>query len=131
MGYLEGTDLYNGMADVVVTDGFVGNVVLKVSEGMAEAIIGILKEKIRASMRAKMGYLLLSGVFKALSRMVDYSEYGGAPLVGVDGVWIICHGKSNERAIKSAIVQAKGFVGKNVNGRIKDAHAGIRVPYEE
>jgi glycerol-3-phosphate acyltransferase PlsX len=68
-----------------------------------------------------MGYLLLSGVFKALSRMVDYSEYGGAPLVGVDGVCIICHGKSNERAIKNAIIQAKGFVGKNISERIKDA----------
>ena len=120
-GYLEGTDLYNGMADVVVTDGFVGNVVLKVSEGMAEAIIGILKEKISASMRAKLGYLLLSPVFKGLARMVDYSEYGGAPLVGVNGVCIICHGKSNERAIKNAIMQAKRFVGTNVNGYIKDA----------
>lgn len=121
MGYIEGTDLYNGMADVVITDGFVGNVALKVSEGMAEAILGILKEKVAGSIRAKMGYLLLSGVFKALSRMVDYSEIGGAPLVGVDGVCIICHGKSNERAIKNAIVQAKGFVGKNISGRIKDA----------
>ncbi len=120
-GYLEGMDLYNGTADVVVTDGFVGNVALKVSEGVAEAILGILKEKIRASRRAKIGYLLLSPVFKALSRMVDYSEYGGAPLVGVDGVCIICHGKSNERAIRSAILQAKGFVGTNVNGHIKDA----------
>ena len=121
MGYVEGTDLYNGTADVVVTDGFVGNVALKVSEGVAEAIIGILKEKIAGSIRAKMGYLLLSGVFKALSRTVDYSEYGGAPLVGVDGVCIICHGKSNERAIKNAILQAKDFVGNELNGHIKDA----------
>jgi len=122
-GYVEGTDLYNGMADVVVTDGFVGNVVLKVSEGMAEAIVGILKEKIARSTRAKIGYKLMAGVFKTLFRMVDYSEYGGAPLVGVDGVCVICHGKSNERAIKNAIMQAKGFVGKNVNGHIKDAMA--------
>ncbi len=121
VGYIEGTDLYNGAVDVAVADGFVGNVVLKVSEGMAEAIMGILKEKIRASFKAKMGYRLLSGVFDALSRMVDYAEYGGAPLVGVDGVSIICHGKSKARAIESAIVQAKNFVGKNVNERIKDA----------
>jgi glycerol-3-phosphate acyltransferase PlsX len=121
MGCIEGTDLYNGAADVVVADGFVGNVALKVSEGMAEAILGALKEKIRGSVRARMGYPLLSGVFKALSRMVDYAEYGGAPLVGVDGVCVICHGKSNARAIKSAIVQAKGFVGTNVNERIKGA----------
>jgi glycerol-3-phosphate acyltransferase PlsX len=123
-GYIEGTDLYNGMADVVVTDGFVGNVALKVSEGVAEAIITILKEKIEASMRGKVGYLLLSDVLKGLSRTMDYSEYGGAPLVGVDGVCIICHGKSKERAIKNAIMQAKGFVGKNINERIKDAMAG-------
>jgi glycerol-3-phosphate acyltransferase PlsX len=121
MGYIEGTDLYNGMADVVITDGFVGNVALKVSEGVAETIIAILKEKISASLKAKMGYLLMSGVFRELARTVDYSEIGGAPLLGVDGVCVICHGKSNERAIKNAIAQAKGFIGKNINERIKDA----------
>lgn len=121
MGYIEGTELYNGMADVVVTDGFVGNVALKVSEGVAEAVIAILKERIGASVRGKVGYLLLADVFKALSKMVDYSEYGGAPLVGVDGVCIICHGKSKERAIKNAIGQATRFAAKNVTEHVKDA----------
>ncbi len=121
IGYIEGTDLYNGVADVVITDGFVGNVALKISEGIAETITSFLKERIGHSVRGKMGYMLLSNVFKELSSMVDYSEYGGAPLVGVDGVTIICHGKSNARAIKNAIAQARGFIGKNVNERIKDA----------
>ncbi len=121
MGYIEGTDLYNGTADVMITDGFVGNVALKISEGIGEAIAGFFKEKIGQNIRRRLGYLLLKDVFKAFSRMVDYSEYGGAPLVGVNGVCIICHGKSNQRAIKNAILQAKGFIGKNMNERIRDA----------
>ena len=120
-GYVEGNDLYNGKTDVVVTDGFVGNVALKVSEGIAELMVAFLKERIGKSTKSKMGYLLLSDVFKALSKATDYSEYGGMPLVGVDGICIICHGKSNERAIKNAVIQAKGFVGKNLNGHIRDA----------
>ena len=121
LGYVEGTDLYNGAADVVVTDGFVGNVALKVSEGVAEVMIALLKEQVAGSAKAKMGYLLLSDVFKALTKTGDYSEYGGVPLVGVDGICIICHGKSNEQAIKNAILQAKNFVGKDLNEHIKDA----------
>ncbi len=121
VGYVEGTDLYNGTTDVVVTDGFVGNVALKVSEGVAELLIGLLKDRIGQSTRGKMGYLLLSDTFRALSKTGDYSEYGGFPLVGVDGVCIICHGRSNERAIKNAILQARNFVGKRLNEHIKDA----------
>jgi glycerol-3-phosphate acyltransferase PlsX len=117
LGYVEGNDLYNGTTDVVVTDGFVGNVALKVSEGVAEVLIALLKEQIARSANAN----LLSDVFKALSRTGDYSEYGGMPLVGVDGVCIICHGKSNERAIKNAILKAKNLVGKHLNEHIRDA----------
>jgi glycerol-3-phosphate acyltransferase PlsX len=121
LGYVEGTDLYNGTADVVVADGFVGNVALKVSEGVAEVMIALLKEEVTGSARAKMGYLLLSDAFKALSRTGDYSEYGGVPLIGVDGICIICHGKSNEQAIKNAILQAKNFASNRLNEHIKDA----------
>jgi phosphate acyltransferase len=122
VGYIEGTDLYNGMADVVVTDGFVGNVALKVSEGVAEAVVSFLKERMGGwNARRKMGYLLLSDVFKALSRMVDYSEVGGAPLLGIDGPCIICHGKSKARAIKNAILRTEEYIGKNISGHIKDA----------
>jgi glycerol-3-phosphate acyltransferase PlsX len=114
---VEGTDTYNGTADVTVTDGFVGNVVLKVSEGVAEATLTILKEGIQ---RAGLASSPLSDAIGEISRTLDYSEYGGAPLLGVDGICIICHGKSKERAIKNAILQAKGFIGKSVNERIKD-----------
>jgi glycerol-3-phosphate acyltransferase PlsX len=120
IGYVEGTDMYNGNANVVVSDGFVGNVVVKVSEGVAETLNTFLKENIRKSFRRKMGYLLLKDTFEELARKMDYSEYGGAPLLGVDGICIICHGKSNERAIKNAIVLAKGFIEKNLNEAIKE-----------
>ena len=91
------------------------------TEGVAEAITGYLKERIRRSLRNRLGYLLLSDLIKELARMVDYSEYGGAPLLGIDGVCIICHGKSNERAIKNAVRMASEFVNKNLTGHIKDA----------
>jgi phosphate acyltransferase len=115
LGYVEGTDLHNGRVDVVVTDGFVGNVALKTSEGTAEVITRFLKDKIRSSLRRKLGYLLIADVFRDLARAVDYAEYGGAPLLGVDGVSIICHGKSNERAIKNAVRIASEFVEKKLN----------------
>lgn len=120
IGYVEGTDMCNGNADVVVSDGFVGNVVVKVSEGVAEILNTFLKENIRKSFRKKLGYLLLKDTFEELARKMDYSEYGGAPLLGVDGICIICHGKSNERAIKNAIVLAKSFIEKNLNEAIKE-----------
>lgn len=119
-GYVEGTDVYNGTTDVVVCDGFVGNVALKVSEGIAEAITAFLKERIMKSSRRKLGYLFLSDVFKELARTVDYSEYGGAPLVGVNGVSIICHGKSTEKAIKNAVGMAKDFASKKIHQHLTE-----------
>ncbi|HVN23606.1 MAG TPA: phosphate acyltransferase PlsX [Syntrophorhabdales bacterium] len=121
VGYVEGTDMYNGSTDVVVSDGFVGNVALKISEGIAEAITSFLKERIVKSYRRKLGYFLLSDVFKELARTVDYSEYGGAPLVGVNGASIICHGKSNEKAIKNAIAMARDFAAKKISTHLSDA----------
>ncbi len=88
IGYVEGTDLYNGNADVVVSDGFVGNVALKISEGIAESFLTFFKDRIRDSLRMKLGYLLLNDLFRDLAKKVDYSEYGGAPLLGEDGVCI-------------------------------------------
>jgi phosphate acyltransferase len=120
VGYVEGTDLNNGRVDVVVTDGFVGNVALKTSEGTAEAIGRFLKDRIGSSFRRKLGYLLLGDVFRELSRAVDYAEYGGAPLLGVDGVSIICHGRSNERAIKNAVRIAAEFAEKKLNTHMNE-----------
>jgi phosphate acyltransferase len=120
IGYLEGTDMHNASADVVLSDGFVGNVALKISEGVAELLMGLFKEGINKNFRRKVGYLLMKDVFKEITKKLDYSEMGGAPLLGVDGVTVICHGKSNEKAIKNAIALAKGFVEKNLNESIKE-----------
>ncbi len=121
IGYVEGDDITSGRADVVVTDGFVGNIALKVGEGMSEFFLNFFKEHIKKSFKYKVGYLLLKDAFKSLKKKTDYAETGGAPLLGVDGVCIICHGKSNKKAIRNAIVLAKQFVEKNLNGSIQDA----------
>ena len=106
VGYTEGRDIYNANVDVVVCDGFVGNVVLKVSEGLAEAIGAILKEEFGSRLLSKLGYLLARPALKAFKKKVDYAEYGGAPLLGVQGTVMICHGSSNPQAIMNAIKMA-------------------------
>lgn len=121
LGYIEGNNVHNGHVDVVVCDGFVGNIALKITEGVAESLMTFLKENIEKSLKKKIGYLLMKEIFDELAKKTDYSEYGGAPLLGVDGVSIICHGRSNERAIKNAISMAAGYVKKNLNESIKDA----------
>ncbi len=120
LGYIEGNHVHNGYADVVVCDGFVGNIALKITEGVAESLMSFLRESIEKSLKKKIGYLLMKEIFNELAKKTDYSEYGGAPLLGVDGVCIICHGRSNERAIMSAISMAAEFVKKNLNESIKD-----------
>jgi glycerol-3-phosphate acyltransferase PlsX len=106
VGYSEGRDIYNAHVDVVVCDGFVGNVVLKVSEGLAEAIGAILREEFGSRLLSKLGYLLVRPALKAFKKKVDYAEYGGAPLLGVQGTAMICHGSSNPQAIMNAIKMA-------------------------
>ena len=118
LGYVEGTDMYNGRTDVVVSDGFVGNIALKISEGVAELIFEFFREGIRKSLKAKIGYALLKDIFKEFQKKADYSETGGAPLLGVDGVSIICHGKSNAKAMRNAILLAKKFVEKGLRQSI-------------
>jgi glycerol-3-phosphate acyltransferase PlsX len=113
VGYVEGNDMYTGHVDVVVTDGFVGNVALKISEGTAEVFLNYFREVIAKSWKMKAGYLLLKEAFDQLARRTDYSEYGGAPLLGVDGTVIICHGRSNEKAVKNAIAMAKRLAENN------------------
>jgi len=114
-GYIEGRDIYNGNVDVVACDGFVGNVVLKTSEGLADSIGNMLKEEMAGSFLAKMGYLLAKKSFKNIKKRIDYSEYGGAPLLGINGVGFICHGGSNSKAIKNAIRYAGEYVKNNIN----------------
>ncbi len=109
VGYVEGGDVYNGSVDVVVCDGFVGNVLLKVSEGLAVAIGTMLKQEIQGRFFAKIGYLLSKPAFAAFKKRTDPSEYGGAPLLGIAGAGIVCHGSSDAVAISTAIRQAGGY----------------------
>lgn len=119
IGNVEGRDLYNGHADVIVCDGFVGNVALKVSEGLVEVIRHLLKESLEASISGKLGYLLSRSAFADFKKRLDYSEYGGAPLLGVKGCTIICHGRSNANAIKNAIRVGAEFAASNLNARLE------------
>src|SRR4029077_6915478 len=107
------------MEDDVVCDGFVGNVVLKFAEGLAEAVVGLIKDQVQAHPLAKLGGLFLRGTLKEVHKKMDYAEYGGAPLLGVNGVCIVCHGKSNPKAIFNAIRMADEFTRKGTNEQIK------------
>jgi glycerol-3-phosphate acyltransferase PlsX len=118
IGNVEGRDIFQGDVDVIVCDGFVGNVCLKVSEGLAEAIMSMLRTEISESFMAKMGYLLAQKAFNNFRKKVDYAEYGGAPLLGVNGTGIICHGRSNAKAIKNAIKVAAEMIRSKVNDHI-------------
>lgn len=120
IGNVEGRDVYTGGADVIVCDGFIGNVALKISEGLSDAIIQFLKREIMSSSLGKLGYLLLKPSFARFRKKVDYAEYGGAPLLGVNGISIICHGRSSGRAIKNAIRVAKESYNRGVNRHIKE-----------
>jgi len=118
IGNVEGRDLYTGHADVIVCDGFIGNVALKVSEGMVDVFKHMLKEALSSTVTAQVGYLLSRSAFQDFKRRIDYSEYGGAPLLGVKGVTIICHGRSNDNAIKNAIRVAAEFASERVQDRL-------------
>ncbi len=119
IGNIEGDEIYRGKADVVVCDGFVGNVVLKVSESIPDIIAEFLREEIRKSLWYKIGFLLAKPAFRVLKTKTDYSEFGGAPLLGVNGACIISHGRSNANAIKNAIIKALKFSKEKVNDKIE------------
>ena len=118
-GNVEGADIFNGSTDVVVCDGFIGNLVLKTSEGVASTISFFIKDYIRKSPIAITGALLMKRVFKLLKKEIDYAEIGGAPLIGIKGCAIVSHGKSNAKAIKNAIFQAIRYVDTGVNEHIE------------
>lgn len=119
IGNVEGRDIPKGTADVVVCDGFVGNVVLKFAEGMGETLVALIKEHVRADPLSRLGGLILRGTLKGVHKRMDYAEYGGAPLLGVNGVCIICHGKSSPKAIFNAIRVAAEFVHQRTNEHIR------------
>ncbi len=115
IGYVEGRHLNSGAVDVMVCDGFVGNVALKISEGLWEMIHTILKWEAQDNIRAKVAYFLMGRVMRRLEKRVDYSEYGGAPLLGVNGNCVICHGHSNAKAIMNAILLAQNMAKNRLN----------------
>ena len=126
IGNVEGRDLYNGQADVIVCDGFVGNVALKTSEGLVEAVRFLLKESLQSTITSQVGAILSKRAFADFKRRLDYSEYGGAPLLGVKGVCIIGHGSSNANAIKNAIRVATQFAETKINAKIEQEIAHKR-----
>jgi glycerol-3-phosphate acyltransferase PlsX len=119
VGNVEGRDLYNGSVDVIVCDGFVGNVALKVSEGLVGAVRSMLKESLQANLTRQVGYLLSRRAFNEFKKRLDYSEYGGVPLLGIKGVAIVGHGSSNATAIKNAIHVAAEFARSGLNDIIQ------------
>lgn len=119
VGNAEGNQVFDGSVDVIVCDGFIGNILLKTSEGVADAIGKIIKKQVKKSPLAIAGSVLMKSVFKILKKQVSYDEYGGAPLLGVNGCVIISHGKSNAKAIKNAIFQAINFADSNINTAIQ------------
>jgi len=118
-GNLEGRDILKGKADVVVCDGFVGNIILKFAESINSFLRKSISRKIKVNPFAKVGALLLKPAFSDLRKKLDYAEYGGAPLLGVNGVSIICHGGSSAKAIKNAVVMARTMVAEKVNEHIE------------
>lgn len=118
VGNVEGRDVFTGDVDVVVCDGFTGNVVLKVAEGLGEMVVGMLKEEARQSPLYGAGLVLAKGAFLNVKRKVDYSEHGGAPLLGVNGACLICHGRSTAKAIGNAIRFADSYASSDVISRI-------------
>jgi len=120
IGNIEGNDIFNGSVDVVACDGFIGNIMLKTAEGVADTIGKIIKDNLRRSLVSITGAVLMRKVFKNLKLKVDYAEYGGAPLIGVKAPVIIAHGKSNAKAMQNAIFQAIAAADSNLNQDIED-----------
>jgi phosphate acyltransferase len=119
IGNVEGRDVYSGNADVVVCDGFIGNVALKISEGVADTIKKLLFKEISGSFWGRLAYPLIAAPLLKLKRRIDYAEFGGAPLLGVNGITMICHGRSSAKAIKNAIRRATGLAEAHVDALIQ------------
>ncbi|HEV2305420.1 MAG TPA: phosphate acyltransferase PlsX [Candidatus Acidoferrales bacterium] len=119
IGNVEGKDFFKGDVDVIVCDGFIGNIVLKISEGLVEHVGGMLKKALKSSLSAQMGYVLSRRAFGDFRKKIDYSEYGGVPLLGVRGITVIGHGRSNSNAIKNAIRVAAELCRAQANEKIE------------
>jgi glycerol-3-phosphate acyltransferase PlsX len=126
VGNVEGRDLYNGKVDVIVADGFVGNVALKISEGVANLVRSALRESLKATITRQVGALLSRSAFTDFKKRLDHTEYGGAPLLGVKGVCIITHGSSNGNAMKNAVRVAAEFAERGINESIERGLAALK-----
>jgi glycerol-3-phosphate acyltransferase PlsX len=131
VGNVEGRDLYNGRVDVIVCDGFVGNVALKISEGLVETVRYLLRQSLSATITSQMGALLSRRAFADFKKRLDYSEYGGAPLLGVKGVCIISHGSASANAVKNALRVAGEFATRGTNGAIEQELATVHARNHE
>ena len=120
VGNAEGRDIFTGDLDVVVCDGFVGNIVVKMSEGLAASLLRMLKRLLTSGFLPALGASLAKGAFKRFAQTLDYAEYGGAPLLGLQGLAIVCHGRSNAKAIESAVSMGGTFVKKGTNARLAE-----------
>jgi phosphate acyltransferase len=120
IGNIEGRDFFTGKADIIVCDGFVGNVSLKLMEGLAVSLTKILREEVKKSWLARAGFLLGIRALKRFGRRIDYAEYGGAPLLGLKGIGIVCHGSSNSKAITNAVIMAGEFIRNRANQLLID-----------
>jgi glycerol-3-phosphate acyltransferase PlsX len=127
IGNVEGRDVYTGVADVIVCDGFTGNVALKISEGLVEVVEHLLADELQATMSTRVGALLSKRAFRRFRKRVDYSEYGGAPLLGVNGVCIVGHGGSSVKAVRNAVALAYRFASRDVIGRVERGIAAASV----
>ena len=127
VGNVEGRDVFAGNVDVIVCDGFIGNIALKISEGLAQHIVALLKNALRSTLSSQVGSLLSRRAYEDFKKKIDYSEYGGAPLLGVRGITVIGHGKSNANAIKNAIRVAAELARAKVNEKIEQELAAMAV----
>ncbi len=127
VGNVEARDIFSGQADVIVCDGFTGNVALKLSEGLVEMVEDLLGEELQSTFSSQVGYLLSRRAFRRFRRRVDYSEYGGAPLLGVAGLCIVGHGRSSVKAVRNAVAMASRMVSSNSLARIKQDIAAAAV----
>jgi glycerol-3-phosphate acyltransferase PlsX len=127
IGNIEARDVYTGQADVIVCDGFTGNVALKISEGLVDVIEGLISEELSSTIAMRVGSLLTRRAMRHLRRRTDYSEYGGAPLLGVGGVTIVGHGRSSAKAVRNAVASAYRFAADRFIGRVQDDIAAAAI----
>ncbi len=128
IGNVEAREVYTGQADVIVCDGFTGNIALKISEGLVETVEALLGEELQGTFSSQVGFLLSRRAFRRFRRRVDYSEYGGAPLLGVAGLCIVGHGRSSVKAVRNAVAMAARFAGSDFLRRVEQEIAAAAAP---